>query len=365
MQALYRLEALVSREGWDAERLRLAGDLWREAGNLGAALVYWQRALQITPNDPTLLRDFASVAITRNEWAQAADALRTLRRLMPDDEWVALQYGVIRASIDRVAVIDLRVAANEPAYAPLANALIEILDDPETLNDGGARALRVGIVLADAEMWSQAELALETAADDPSLRGLALAYLSYARDKNGKDGSSQIMQAVTLEPENTRIRYLQALHLRHTNEFQESLRVMQIALLLEPESAAVNAELGVAYWLLGDRVNAEMWMRQALALSGGDARYQDMINAVYTEEQTLLERFGIDLDNLLVGATAEAAAEAVAEVTPEITLEATIEVTAEATEDLSVSIELTATAQFELYNAAREYFDQWATSTPP
>jgi len=34
LQGLYQLESDAAREGWTSDRLRLAGDLWREMGDL-------------------------------------------------------------------------------------------------------------------------------------------------------------------------------------------------------------------------------------------------------------------------------------------------------------------------------------------
>jgi tetratricopeptide (TPR) repeat protein len=316
-QALYRLEALAALEGWNAERLRLAGDLWREAGDLSAALAYWERTRALTPTDTALLRDFAEAAVQLNDWSQAADALADLRQHAPDDRWTAFQIGLIRAPVDISAVDALRAAAVEPAYADTANRLIGVLTNQE--ETAGARALRIGIVLADSELWSYAELAFSVAVDDPSATALALAYMGFARDKGGKDGAAQIAQAVALEPENARVRYLQGLHLRFINDFEGSLNILTQAVSLDPDSAAIYAELGTAYWLVGDRVTAEEWMRAALELSDGDSRYQDLINALYAEEQNLLEQFGIDANDFGAAATAEST-------------DVSIESTAEATE---------------------------------
>ncbi len=51
LQALYQVEAQAAAEGWNSDRLRLAGDLWREAGNLPQAVAYWEAA---APDSTTL-----------------------------------------------------------------------------------------------------------------------------------------------------------------------------------------------------------------------------------------------------------------------------------------------------------------------
>src|SRR4051794_2863523 len=54
-QKLYQLEAQSAREGWTSDRLRMAGDLWREMGDLTRAVPYWEAAAP----DATVLRDRA------------------------------------------------------------------------------------------------------------------------------------------------------------------------------------------------------------------------------------------------------------------------------------------------------------------
>ncbi|GEM_PF-475403 len=297
-QAIYRLESLAARDGWDGDRLRLAGDLYRELGDVRAAAAYWERAAAYFPNDPVLLRRLADVYLEIGEWTRAADILAHLRAVSPDstpdDTWAAFQLGLIRASVSPSAADDLRAAMIEPAYERIASQLIGVLSRP----DDPLRVLRAGIVMADAELWSAAELAFSYAASDPdpSVTALALAYGAFARDKQGKDGSLWINQAVTLAPDDARVRYLLGLHLRATRDFEGSLRALAAAAALDPSRPEIYAELGTAYWLTGDRVTGEYWLRHAIELSDGDPRYQTVLDSLLAEEANLLESLGIDLE---------------------------------------------------------------------
>lgn len=277
LQALYHVEAEALRDGWTPDRLRLAGDLWREAGDLSRAVAYWERA----EADVLILRDRAQAYVELGRWSNAADALDSLLALLPADSkdraWAQFQLGLIRAASDPTAALELLRAA-EPTYGIDAARLIPILEsDPDPT--------RVGIALAQAKLWSYAELAFSQALSDP----LALAYGGWSRDLQGKNGAGWISAAVELAPDDSRVRLLQGLHLRQTYDYDGSLEAIVAATALDPENPALYAELGTAYQLVGDLSSAERWLKFAAEM---DERFQPLLDAFYDEETSLLEQLG-------------------------------------------------------------------------
>jgi Flp pilus assembly protein TadD len=289
VQALYRVEVLAERNGWTPDLLRLAGDLWREAGDITRALPYWQAAAQ-QGNDVILLRDIAQAAINVQDWASASDTLQHLATLSPDDTWVNLQLGLIEAAVDPSAALDhLTIAARENAYAPLAVQLVDILRGASA---EPAFGLSVGSIMADHDLWSYAELAFMQAAGAQPVPE-ALAYVGFARDMQGKDGGSWIDNAVALSPNNATVRLLQGLHLRHKGDYTASLDALMNAAALDPQNPVMFAELSAGYQLLGDLSNAGYWLQQAVAISGGDPRFQQMLDTLNAEQARLLQTFAV------------------------------------------------------------------------
>ncbi len=211
MQALYQVEAQAAVDGWTPERLRLAGDLWREAGDLTRAVAYWEAA----PADAILLRDRAQAYLDLARWADASDALDRLLALLPHDSpdraWAQFQLGAIRMATDPAQAADLLQAA-QPTYPAEVTLLLPALTSPTD-------PTRAGIALADLKLWAYAELAFSQAADDP----LALAYGGWVRDMQGKDGARWIDAAVALAPDSAQVRLLQGLHLRLNYDYAGSL----------------------------------------------------------------------------------------------------------------------------------------------
>ncbi len=278
MQAIYRLEVEALDDGWTSERARSAGDLWRRAGDLTRAVAYWERADAAAD----LLRDLSEAYIELGAWAKASDALQGLIGAAPDDAWARFQIGIIRAAADpQGALPHLLAAAREPGYAqPLAGVIAAAeTGDP----------LRIGVALADADLWAYAELAFESAGGDP----LAYAYGGFARDRQGKDGGAWIRQAVALAPDDPQVRLLEGLHLRSAGDVDASLAAVVRAAALDPDNPAVFAELGQAYALVGDRDAAERWLTYAVSLSDGDPAYEAILNRFLDEGEAFLLELGI------------------------------------------------------------------------
>ncbi|MBI1259991.1 MAG: hypothetical protein GC204_21185, partial [Chloroflexi bacterium] len=124
LQNLYQLEAQAVRGGWTPDRLRQAGDLWRDLGDLTRAVTYWEAD---TSPDAALLRDRAQAYLELQRWADADDTLDHLLKILPqnstDRPWAQFQLGLIRAAYDPAQAIDLLRAA-QPVYGAQVTNLL-------------------------------------------------------------------------------------------------------------------------------------------------------------------------------------------------------------------------------------------------
>jgi tetratricopeptide (TPR) repeat protein len=281
LQALYHVEAQAVQFGWTADRYRIAASLWMDMGDPSRALPYWQAAAQLAPGDASLQSRLAHRYLDTQQWALAADSLRELVKAAPGENWAHFYLGLLTAPSNPVDALDhLRLASRDPVYDEPALALLEILN-AETSES--ARAMAVGVALAERDFWPYAELAFNYAAVIGEPFPEALAYAGLARDEQGKDGSLQIEQALALAPDNPSVYYLQGLHLRSRGELVSSIAAFQNAITLDPTNPAYAAEIGSAYRLYGDNTQAEFWLQEAVRLSNGDARFQRLLDQFYAE----------------------------------------------------------------------------------
>lgn len=279
--ALYQIENLAAREGWNSSLYRQAGDLWSAAGNLRRALPYWEAAVQIDP-EAALLRQLAQSYLSLQRWTLAGSALEQLLKLDPTESWAHYHLGMILAPVDaRRAVSHLSQAVDDPAYAnEAAQMLVEISASAQS----DLPAMQIGLALAELELWAYAERAFAHTTELAPGFAEALAYQGLARDKQGHDGSAPIQQAVNLAPHNAQVRYLEALHLRAEGHYEDSFQAMSRAVALEPDNAAFYVELSTAYRLIGDLNQAEGWLHYAVALSGDAPEFRRLLAFFYADE---------------------------------------------------------------------------------
>ncbi|MCB9450474.1 MAG: hypothetical protein H6672_03495 [Anaerolineaceae bacterium] len=281
VQALYQVEARAALYGWSPDLLVTAGNIWYANGDPWQAVDYWFASVQAAPERADLVRRLAETLLEIQRWPEAVDALNRLVTLTPNDRWGHYQLGLLLAAANPPAAREhLEQASIEGAYQELALALLAVLSS--TADAGGA--MRVGVVLAEHELWSYAEIAFNFAASARESFPEALAYTGLARDKQGKDGGEPVAAALRLAPEDPQILYLYGLHLRVTGDLIGSRDMLLRAAILEPENPAFAAETGTAYRLTGDLEQAEAWLKIAVQLSGDDPAFERLLALFYTEE---------------------------------------------------------------------------------
>lgn len=281
LQNLSRVEALASLQGWTPELLDAAGDLWREAGDLDRALPYWEAASMENPS-AALLRDLAAAYLELTHWDRALDTLSRYLQLDLSDadrRWASFQRGLILAVFDPPSArIDLAFARQDTAYAPIADIITEALDSQP------AAALRIALAFGEAELWSHAELSIMqvSAGEGLDVTGYARmrAYLAYARARQGREALALLRYALELAPDDPQTRTFEGLYWRTRGELTTSRDAFQAAVALDPENPSLYAELAASLELLNDIDQARYWLERALAFSGGDARYQALLDAL-------------------------------------------------------------------------------------
>jgi len=277
MQALYQIEVQAAQTGWTVDLARSAGDIWEGLDDLPRAVSYWEVALKLQPADEQLTRRLAQSYLDLQHWSQAVISLSDLLKIT-DDNWAHFQLGVLQGVLDSSSAVDhLQLAARDKQFQAVTTQLIPLLNEPSDVT----RAMRMGTVLAGAKLWPAAEYVFQYAASLSPKLPEAWAYTGLARDQQGKDGSSQIAQAVRLSPDNAQVRYLQGLHLHLVRDDDASLIALQRATALDPLNPAFAAELASSYDRAGDSVKAEYWYKAAVTLSNNDPRFQALLNTFY------------------------------------------------------------------------------------
>lgn len=278
VQALYQAENLASRVGWTPDLLRAAGEMAYELGDRARAAAYWQ-AIPDEATPVPLLRQLAGIYYETQDWANLADALDRLLAAAPDNTWAHFNRGWLLAAVQPEAALPhLQAAAHVSLYRDTAFELLSVMQTTRA-----HLPMQVGITLAQRGLWAEAEYAFDQAVSSDGPQAEALAYMAVARDQQGKDGQEAMERAVALASQNALVRFLQGLHLRMRNDLPGSLEAFQLAAALDPVNPAYAAELGTAYHLTDDLQQAETWLKRAVTLSGGDSRFQELLDTFYAQ----------------------------------------------------------------------------------
>jgi tetratricopeptide (TPR) repeat protein len=275
MQALFQVERAASGEGWTVARHEQAADLWDQVGDLSRAVPHWMAAARQQPS-PTGLRRLASALLRLQRWADAETTLDQLIVIAPGDSWATYQRGILLAPVDPTAAVDLlRRAGGDVNFSSAAQELIALLE-------AGSRppeaAMQLGLWLAGRELWPQAERAFDQASALDGTFAEAIAYRGLARDHQQKEAGADFQQALMLAPGSAHVQFLYGLHLRLNDQKAASLSAFVAAARLDPTNPAYAAELGAAYEVVGNLLEARAWFLRAIDVAGGDARFQQLLD---------------------------------------------------------------------------------------
>ncbi len=280
MQALYHVETLAAEFGWKSELAWSAGSIWESVGDLSRAAAYWEVAAAAQPNNIALTRQLAAAYLNTQQWPGAISSLRRLVALAPEDDWAQFYLALLELPQDAESARErLQRLAEGSLYQETALMLLSVM---ERSQQGEAQMrLTLGAALAARDLWPFAERTFAAASlvDNPLPE--ALAYAGLARDRQGKDGSQQIAEAVALASDNSQVRYLQGLHLRAMGDNEGSRAAFESAVALDPLNPAYAAELGTAFQLLGNLAEAESWLQVAIRTSGDDPGFQQLLADFY------------------------------------------------------------------------------------
>ncbi len=280
---MYQLQVEAVTSGWTDSLHQEAAVLYTALGDTQSALSHWNTL----PNSDNLdQRQLADIYRRHQQWSEYIELLRLMLAQSPEDPWVNYHLGIILASINpSQAEALLRRAGLSQEYSRVAADLLSVvINEPAD----PLISFRVGLVLAQHELWDYAEYAFNHAYIIGYPYAEASAYLALARVKQSKSGDAFIQFSLHLSAESAEIYYVYGLYLRHLLDYDTSLQAFHLAISYAPVNAAYAAELGTAYRLVIDYENAEYWLQRAVQLSNYATDYQRILATFYSQESTNL-----------------------------------------------------------------------------
>lgn len=309
MAKAYLLRAL--ERGRSSPELHIAlGDAGAALGDLAGALAEWRAAAALGAADPALYRRIAEAHEALGQHTSAAEALRQLISLDPEDAAAHYRLGVILAALEPLAALAHLHAVGEldEALGAQADSLASAIATAGLAGDEAYLAGSAAVALMAREEWALAKTALERAIGLNPGYADAYAYLGLVRDQLGENGYDDLRRAVALAPDSALAHSLLGMHFRRLGQPGLAIPELERAYDLDPSNAAICAELGGAYASTGEVAAAEIWLREAVRLAPQSADFWLLLAQFYVESEFHIRAAGLPAAQTAVALAPESAA---------------------------------------------------------
>lgn len=302
-RAVQKLEQVAAIEGWSPTRRIALGDAFLGLNQRTKAIEHWELALTEAPGDPALLTRLATSYEALGRYPEAIDALSQLAQTQNGDPAALYRLCLLTvATTPEEAPARLsRLAELAPAYATVAQQLLNAVQEGQATNNPAYTLARVGFEFVQLQEWALAELALTRATVlDPTYPD-AFVYLGLTLDRQEKDGLAAYETAVRLAPQSVLAQFFLGLYYRRVGLSEKALPYLKQANDLDPNNPAIKAEIGGAYASLGDLQQAAVWLTQAVQVNERDPAFWLLLARFYVDQNYQVAEMGLPAARQAVG----------------------------------------------------------------
>jgi tetratricopeptide (TPR) repeat protein len=261
---------VLSPEGWVAW-----GDVHYLQDDPRRAAEIWEQALEREDPSTQLYSRLAEIYQSRGDLAKAAGYLESYVAAYQEDAPARYRLGLLLTLSDPDRALTELLSASQlnPAFDPAVQTLRTALNLAMLEGSASARSVVIGRGLGLVNEWQLARAAFEEAVRLDAQNAEAWAWLGEAKHQMGLDGTSELNQAMTMDPNSSTVRGLRGLHFQRTGNFREALKEFKAASALGPSNPAWFVSLGETYAKLGDLIRGLEAYQTATALAPEDPNY--------------------------------------------------------------------------------------------
>ena len=263
---------VLSPEGWVAW-----GDVSFLKEDPQRAREIWEQALeQENPSDQLYSR-LAHIYQSNAELTKATEYLQKYVSAHPDDASAHYRLGLLLTLSDAThAIVELQDASRlDPQFSPAVETLTSALNLSFPEDSASARLVMIGRGLGLVKEWQLAHAAFASAVEADEKNAEAWAWLGEANQQLGlsEGGSTELDQALNLNPNSSTVRGLRGLYYQRISNFRQALEEFQTAAALEPNNPTWLVSIGESQAKLGDLIKALQAYQGAIALAPEDPSY--------------------------------------------------------------------------------------------
>jgi len=289
------LEHVNDSGNLSAAGLTALGDAAQSADDPLSAIQHWEEALKAGGTPDELHSRLAETYRQLDDLDNAIQHQSELVKINPTDAASNYALGLmLAASQPESALAYLTLAAElDPKLSAFTSAVTQNIRSARIRDDQDHLLVSSGQALASIEVWDLAVIALSRATELNPENADAWAYLGEALQKMGQDGSEQLEQALTIDPNSLAANILMGLYWQREERSDLALIYLHSAAQLDENNPALQAEIGNTLGLLGNLSAAESHYHRAVELSPRDPVYWQALANFYIKYETKLSDEGL------------------------------------------------------------------------
>ena len=271
-----------------AARLILIGDAYQKSGDLHAAILAWERAIQAGGDASQIYANMWQAQKQIGDYTAAIHSLKALLQTQRGDINLTFQLALLLATQQPEAALPY-LAQTTDSNASLkteANALSQAINQALVENDPAFTLLVAGRALATNNHWDLAIQAFHQACTQRPDYAEAWAYLGEALQHQPPEagapqdaGLGELQKALVLDPRSLVANTFLGLYWQRHQENGQALKAFQTAASLDPQNPVFQAEIGNTLAQMGNLAEAQSAYREAISMAPNDPGYQRQMAA--------------------------------------------------------------------------------------
>jgi tetratricopeptide (TPR) repeat protein len=257
------------------------GDALFENQDIEAAILIWEKALESGIDPAEITNRLTKAHLKSRDYSTAADNLKELLAIRPDDAELYYQLGLLMAATQPDSAPDYltQAALLDTQLTSPAQKLRRSINTASLLDEPAYTYIVAGRTLASLDEWELAVEAFRQATLARPDYSEAWAFLGEARQHlpSASEMDAQILsdleEALRLDPDSIAANTFLSLYWQRHEKPELALEYLESALLNDPSNPAFPAEVGNILSDMGDLPAAQAAYQDAIDLAPKDPLY--------------------------------------------------------------------------------------------
>lgn len=267
--AILAYQSALQKESLSAGGIFTLAGLLQASGSNDQSLPLFQSLTESADLTEEKYPQLVDILRQEGDLASAEKAAEKWFKIFPEDLQAQFTVALLHLPDDPLASLEnlLVVAKGDTPLSSSAKILVDAVSTAlENENLAYSRVI-IGQALAVLGEWDIAEKAFEVAVQFSDNYAEAWALLSDAQQHQGKDGSSALARAVSLNPDSDIVLAVQALTWRRAGQPRKALPYYQILANSDPGNPNWLMEIGATLVEAGDLIEALRYYQKATQLA--------------------------------------------------------------------------------------------------